>query len=210
MNKQPNPLQLLAALLIDYFRWTQLTPMILMWAILLGMLFFLFFATHEEATVSAGAALLEWITTLPWIGPKFVAWMETRVEDGVVDLSPGPIDFKSAVLWTWGIISLVFMALSWVAGLFLGPFKPWTLKRKLGFAGLASLFFVFALLGLYALDIDSWNDGLGKVILSSSGMALVIFIVSAWCLSISHALGLLSDYVADAEFVQKDKPEGLL
>jgi len=196
MNNQPKPLQMLAALVIDFFRWSQLTPMILMWAMVLGMIFMLIFVSHEEATWSMIGALAEWIASLPWIGPKFVAFLESQAEDGVISPDLGGIDFKSAVLRIWGIISLVLMLIGWVAGLIFGPFKPWTLKRKLGAAALACALVVGVMMVLYFLDAETWNDGPLKVALSASGMAFVMFLINAWCLSISHALGWLSQTVA--------------
>lgn len=197
MEKEANPIQLLLSLAIDYLRWTQITPMILMWAMVLGMIFILFFVSHEDAAWSMVGALTKWIASLPWIGPKFVAFMELQAEDGVISPDIGAIDFKSAVLWVWGGISLIFMATAWVAGLFLGPFKPWTLKRKLGTAALACTIVVAIMMVLYFLDPETWNDGPLRVAFSASGMAFVMFIVNAWCLSVSHALGLVSAYVAD-------------
>lgn len=195
MQNQPKPTQLLASVAIDYFRWTQLTPMILMWAMVIGMLFILIFVSHEDATWSLIGATADWIASLPWVGPKFVAFMESQAEDGVISPDVGAFDFKSAVLQIWGGISLVFMAVGWLAGLAFGPFEPWTLKRKLGAAALACFLMVAVMMLLYFLDPELWNDGPLMVALTASGMALVMFIVNTWCLSISHALGLLSRHV---------------
>ena len=78
MKKEAKPIQLLLSLVIDYLRWTQFTPMILMWAIVLGMLFILFFVSHEHAVWSTVGGLTEWIASLPWNGPRFLAFMESR------------------------------------------------------------------------------------------------------------------------------------
>ena len=69
-------------------------------------------------------ALTESIASLPWIGPKFLAFMESQAEDGTISPDLGAIDYKSAVLWVWSGISLMFMAIGWVVGLLFGPFKP--------------------------------------------------------------------------------------
>ena len=145
-------------------------------------------------------ALGEWLSSLPWVGPKFVAFMESQAEDGVISPDLGGISFKSAVLWIWGVISVIFMLIGWVAGLFIGPFKPWSLKRKLGVAALACVLFVVLMMVLYFLDRETWNDGPLKVVLSASGMAVILFLVNAWCFSISHALGLLSEYIVETDF----------
>jgi hypothetical protein len=209
MNKKPNPLQMIAALLIDFFRWSQLTPMILMWAFMLGMLFALFFVNNQEATFTMVQRVTEWVASLPVIGPRFVSWAESHSRDGVLDFNPGAIDFKSAVLKAWGIISLIFMALGWLAGRVFGPFNPWTLKRKLGVAVLSSLFVVAVFMGLYFLDRETWNDPLSSVLLSASGMALVLLVVSTWCLSVSHLLGWLSGAVAETDFSKTESGGGV-
>ena len=74
---------------------------------------------------------------MTWFGPKFLALMESQTKDGVISPDLGAIDYKSAVLGIWAGIALVFMAIGWVAGRFFGPFKPWSLKRKLGTTALA-------------------------------------------------------------------------
>jgi hypothetical protein len=168
------------------------------------MLFILFFVSHEEATWAMAGDLAEWIASLPWIGPRFLAFMESQAKDGVISPDLGAIDYKSAVLWVWGGISLIFMAVGWLAGLLFGPFKPWTLKRKLATAALACVLVVAAMMALYFLDPETWNDGPFMVAFSASGMALVMFIVNAWCLSVTHALGLVSTYVLKANTVQQD------
>ena len=209
MTKEINPIQLLLSLLIDYLRWTQFTPMILMWAMVLGMLFVLFFVSHENATWSMLGAVTEWIASLPWIGPRFLALMQAQAEDGVVSPDLGAIDYKSLVLWVWSGISLVFMVLAWVAGLFFGPFKRWTLRRKLGAAALACTSVVAIMMVLYFTNPQSWNAGPVRVALSASGMALVMFLINAWCLSVSHALGLMSAFVAQANFGRPDTADGI-
>ena len=209
MKEEVKPMQLLLSLAIDYIRWTQFTPMILMWAMVLGMLFILFFVSHEDAAWSMVGAVAEWTASLPWIGPKFLVLMESQAEDGVISPDLGAIDYKSAVLWAWGGISLMFMAVAWIAGRFFGPFKPWTLKRKLGWAALACTMVVAVMMVLYFLDPETWNDGPYMVAFSASGMALVMFIVNAWCLSVSHALGVVSRYVAETNLGQQHTGSGV-
>jgi hypothetical protein len=209
MEKGSKLLQLLLSLVIDYLRWTQITPIILMWAMVIGMLFALLFVSHEEAVWSVVGALTRWIASLPWIGPEFTAFMESQAEDGVIKPDLGAIDYKSVILRVWGGFALMFMVIAWVASLFLGPFEPWTLKRKLVTAALACTIVVAIMMVLYFLDPGTWNDGPLMVALSASGMALVMFIVNAWCLSVSHALGLVSTYVAEADLGQHDASGGV-
>jgi hypothetical protein len=59
------------------------------------------------------------------------------------------------------------------------------------------------------LDRESWNDSLSHVLLSSSGLALVLLVVSAWFLTVSHVLGWLSATLAGADLRQPDTGGGL-
>lgn len=200
MRTQPNFLQIMGTLVIDYFRWSQLAPMILMWAAMLGMLFALLFISNQEATFTLVERMAQWVSNLPWIGPRFVEWIEAQSQDGAVDVNLGAIDFKAVVLRTWALVSAIFMAFAWLASRLLGPFKPWTLKRKLASAAMACLLIVVVFMILYFLDHEAWNDSPFQAMLSGTHMALVMFVVSAWCLSVSHALGWLSSAVATADF----------
>ena len=109
----------------------------------------------------------------------------------------------------WAVVSAVFMAFAWLAGRLFGPFEPWTLKRKLAWTALACLLTVVAFMALYFLDRETWNDSPLQVLLSSSGMALVLLVVSAWCLTVSHVLGWFSATLAGADLRQPDTGGGL-
>jgi uncharacterized membrane protein YdcZ (DUF606 family) len=199
---RPTPARLLAALALDFFRWSQLTPMILMWAMMLGLLFILFFIGNEDAVWTALERTSTWLSTLPVIGPGFVDWLAAQAgEDGTIHISPGGTDFRSAVLTAWGLISAVFMFLGWIAGVVFGPFTPWTLKRKLGAAALACVLVLAAFVALYVSDSEMWNGSPSQAVFSLSGMAIVLFVVSAWCVTASHALGWLSGAVANGMIV---------
>jgi len=141
----------------------------------------------------------EMIASFPVIGPRFMAWLEAQAQDGTIHFQAGNLDLRTAVLTAWGVISAVFMILAWIVGHLFGPFKPWALGRKLGLAALACLLVVIAFVALYFLDKETWNDPFSKVLLSSSAMSLILFIVSAWCLAVSHLLGWLSGVVAEAD-----------
>ena len=203
MKPEPHPLQLLGALLIDYLRWSQLTPMILMWFGILGMLFLLFFVNNQEATWSAANSTAEWVASLPLVGPWFVEWMDARAQNGSLD----SIDLKSAALSAWAALSLVLMLIGWIADLFFGPFKPWTLKRKIGVSVAASLLVAVAFVGLFYATPELTQDPFGKVLATGIGLAAAAFIVSSWCLSVAHLLGRVSQMVAEAD-IGKMKSSG--
>jgi len=119
MTDGPNLLKLTATLAIDYLRWTQLAPLITIWAFGLAMLAAMLFITFEEQSWDALGSLLEWI------------------------------------------------------------------------AGL-----------------EPFNGPAGNWMLTFGGLALVLFLVNAWCLSIAHALGLARRAVDESSFGagQSSKP----
>lgn len=191
MKKNPHPAQLFGSLLIDYFRWSQLAPMITMWFFALLMVFLLFFINHQDETLDGIWAMAEWVAKLPVIGPPFYNWIVGHeTSDGVLHF--GGNDFKSTAMKAWAILSLLLMVLGWLASILFGPFQPWTLKRKLGITGLACGVLMVSFLGVYLLNPEMYNGSMIRWVMTFAGIAVFLFLVSAWCLSIAHALGLLS------------------
>lgn len=191
MKDKTHPLQLVISLVIDYIRWSQLAPMITVWFFAVLMIFLLYFVDHQDQTVDGMAAVLGWVAELPVVGPSFTEWAENRAtEDGALHF--GGDDFKVAAVKIWVALSLILMVLGWLASLLFGPFQPLTLKRKLAFAGLGSLALVAGFFGVYFLSPGLFNGTAAQWTLNFTGIALLVFLVSAWCLTIAHALGLLS------------------
>lgn len=191
MRNKPHPLQFFGSMVIDYFRWSQLAPMITLWFFAALMVFMLYFVNHQDETVGAVAAVVEWVAELPVIGPSFTEWMaNSATDDGVLHF--GGDDFKAGAMKIWLLLSLVMMVIGWLASLLFGPFQPLTLKRKLGFAGLGSLALIAGFTGVYFLNPESFNATPAKLIMNFVGIALLLFLVSVWCLSIAHVLGLFS------------------
>ena len=166
-----------------------------------GHALILFFIGNEEAVWAFVERTTTWVSTLPVIGPRFVDWLAAQAgEAGTISISGGQTDFSSPILTTWGVISGVFMGLAWISGRIFGPFEPWTLKRKLGVAALACVLILAAFVALYLADPDMWNASAAQVTFTLSGMAFLLFVVSTWCITVSHGLGVLSDVVANAEW----------
>lgn len=196
MREGPEIFRNLLSLGIDYLRWTQLAPLILMWAMVLGLLLALAFVGHQEAAWSLADRLARWLASLPWVGSRFTAWLEAQAQDGTVSAHIGMEDLESVVLKAWAALSLGFMVLGWLTGWLLGPFRPWSLKRKMLLALLACLAVFALIMALYFSDRGNWNDPVGKVLFSVGGMSLVLLLATTWFLSLSHALGNLSGLVA--------------
>lgn len=203
MRNKTHPLQILGSLVIDYFRWSQLAPMITMWLFAALMMFMMFFVNHQEETVDGIAGVANWVTELPVVGPPFVEWLKSNeVEDGVLHF--GGDDFKVAAMKIWALGSLLLMVLGWLANLLFGPFQPATLKRKLAYAGLGSLALMAGFVAVYFLSPGLFNGTTLPWMLNFAAIALLVFLVSVWCLSIAHVLGLLSRSLAGSGSAKPD------
>jgi len=195
MRNKPHPLQLAASLVIDYFRWSQLAPMITMWLFAMLMIFMLFFVNHQDETVDGVVGMVNWVAELPVVGPPLVEWMKSNEgEDGVLHF--GGNDFKVTAMKVWVVLSLILMVLGWLTNLVFGPFQPLTLKRKLGFAGLGSLALLTGFFGVRFLSPELFNGPASPWILNFVAIAVLVFLVSVWCLSVAHVLGLVSRSLA--------------
>lgn len=201
MKNKPHPLQFFGSMLIDYFRWSQLAPMITMWFFAVLMVFMLYFVNNQDETVDGAWAAISWVAELPVIGPSFTEWLENRAtDDGALHF--GGDDFKAGAMKVWLLLSLVMMVIGWLASLLFGPFKPLTLKRKLGYAGLGSLALVAGFAGVYFLNSESFNATTGSLVLNFVGIPLLLFLVSCWCLSIAHVLGIISRSLTASQISQ--------
>lgn len=201
-----NPIKSIVTLVIDYFRWTQLAPMVTVWGFGLLMLMALFFVNYQEESFDIVFAVYEWIAGLPLLGAPFAAWMESLAnnDEGV---SPGGFDIKAATLKVWGYLSLALMLIALLVNWIFGPFKPWTLKRKLGVAALCCVVLLAGLFTIYFARPDEFNGPLSGWILNFGGIAVLLFIVSAWCLSIAHLLGLIRKAIDESSLGTRNPPQ---
>jgi len=198
MKNETHPLQIIGSLLIDYFRWSQLVPMITVWFFALFMVFMLFFVNHQDESLDGLGAVAGWVAELPVVGPTFVKWAEEKAaDDGALHF--GGDDFKVGAMKVWAILSLVLMGVGWLVSMLFGPFQPWSLKRKLAAASAASALLMVALSGVYFLSPEMFNGSLSAWLLNFAGISVFVFLVSAWCLTIAHMLGLFSHLLSGAQ-----------
>jgi len=191
MKNETHPLQIVGSLVIDYFRWSQLAPMITVWFFALFMVLMLLITNHQDETLDGLEAVAEWLVELPVVGPALLRWAEDNAtDDGKLHF--GGNDFKAAAMKAWVILSLAFMIIGWIVSIVFGPFQPWTLKRKLMVAGLGSTVLMAGFVAIYYLGVEMFNGPQYVWMLNFAGLSLIVFLVSGWCLSIAHALGLLS------------------
>ena len=189
MRSNNHILKPLLSLGLNYMRWTQLTPMLMMWGAALAMLLALTFVNFQEQTFSVLEAIMHWLTQLPIVGGRITQLLAD--EGSEIHMSTS--DFKSFVLRTWSISSLAFMLASMSLAALFGPFRPWTLKRKLLFIFLGILVLLAGFVFNYFAGSENFNGDASAWIFNFSMIALLVFSVSAYCLSISHFLRFLDD-----------------
>lgn len=201
-----NPLKLGATLAIDYLRWAGLSPLVTIWAFGIAMLAAMFFINFEEQSWDAFDSLFQWIAGLPMIGDRFVSWMESLAgEDGSISL--GGNELKAAALKAWSLLSLAFMLIALGVNWAFGPFKPWSLKRKLGIAALCCLALLAGYVAVYSARPEPFNGPAGQWMLIFSGIALVLLIASAGCLAFAHVLGLARRALDESSRGTEPRPE---
>ena len=203
-----NPIKFVISLVIDYFRWTQLAPMVTVWGFGLLMLVALFFVNYQEESFDAVFAAYEWIAGLPLLGEPFAAWMHSLADDNGT-ASPGGFDIKAATFKVWGYLSLAMMLIALTANWIFGPIKPWTLKRKLGVAALCCAVLLAGFMAMYFAQprLDQEEIPIKSWLFSFGGVSLLLFIVSTWCLSIAHLLGLLRKSIDESSLGTGNPPK---
>lgn len=190
MNSEvANLLKLIAMLAIDYLRWMQLTPLVTIWALGFGMFAGILFFNNQEESLTALATLSQWIAGLPLVGERLDAWLYSSAAENGLN-SPASGGLKAAALTAWSALSLVFMLIALAVNWWFGPFKPLSLKRKLAIMAMCCVATLAGFIVLYLADPDKFNAPLGNWLLTFSGITLFLLLVSAWCLSIAHVLGL--------------------
>lgn len=188
---RPKLFKLAASLVVDYFRWTQLTPMITLWLFAGFMLAAMFFINNEELTFNTIEGIAEWVSELPWIGEIYTARLEEMSdEDGRFSL--GGAEFEALAVKIWSALSLIFMALAQIGGWLFGSSEPWRLHRKLTAAAIACILLLAGFIAVYFADSELFNGSIWQWMLMFTAVTMLVFIVNAWCLSVAHLLGFLS------------------
>ena len=210
-----------------YLRWTQLVPMLVVWAFVWIMVLALLLVNFQDQAFTAverAAYVYE-----DWFGgnaedllgppPDQAAGPAAGgpADDGAADLPAGDAEAAgdgalhfddediSSWLWRyWALLSLAGWILGGLRSLVFGPREPWRLGAKLKVAaGVAAL----ASAGMFAAWLwgsETFNGGpLGWVALFL-GVPLLAWLVSAWSLSVAHLL----DHLADAAGRALDQAPG--
>ena len=180
-------LNIAISLVIGYFRWTQLFPMIAAWVISTGLLLVIVM-DNQEATGQVMEPAEQKIEVPPILQQAVGSIFEYVFSEEEADKHPFDA-FRSVVFKIWGIISLAFMLLAWLLGLLFGPFKPWTLKKKLTVTLMACLVLESGYFWCFFAFPDEFNGSTSTTILNFLFWGAAVFLVSTWSLTISHLLG---------------------
>ena len=182
-------LKLLLSISIGYIRWTQLTPMLLMWGFGLLMLLALTFVNFQEQTIPALEFILEWLLQLPLVGERITPLLS---DDSTATHMPGS-DIKSFMISVWAALSLALMLAGFILSTLFGPFQPWSLKRKILFACAGVVMLFAGMVGNYFAAPQNFNGEASSWMINFSLISLLVFGVSTYCLSVSHFLAYLND-----------------
>ena len=181
-------LRALRRLAIDYFRWTQLIPMLAVWGFLLACLLVAAFASFE----TQGTAALELVITVIAVFAQMLPEsLVPRTQDGTIRLSGN--DLLDVLAWAWFIVAFLAMALGALIGPRLKPQFLETFGGRLKTAAIGAAIVCGTFFALYALAPEKFNGTLTSVLPLFIGGPLIALIVSAWSLTVSAALGLLDE-----------------
>ncbi len=192
--------RVLAGLAIDYFRWTQLIPMITAWTFLLlmvGAMLLVSFQQQSFSLIERGASTYERVfgpiepgpSATPG-GPAPAEQTESGAsEDGVIRFSDE--DFMPWVLRAWGIAALAGWLLGMLFAAVFGPREPMRLRSKLLLPGIPAAVCVVLFGVAYFFGSEEFHGSPVGWVLMFTGFPLGVWLVSACCLSVAHALDIL-------------------
>jgi hypothetical protein len=177
-------------LVIDYFRWTQLIPMLACWGLLLAVLFFITVTSLESEGVEAFETVVAVIFGLVALLPDAIL---PRGPDGSIEMSGS--DFIDLAAWAWFVLSIIAMLVNWIAGDRLRPEFLKTLPGRLRTAAIAAAIVCLSLIVIRLLVPQNFNGPFVSWLPTFIGMPLIVWIVSAYSLCVSAILSLIDDLV---------------
>ena len=180
-NQFPN---LLFSLVLNYIRWTQLIPMLMVWGAGVAMLLALTLVNFQDQTLSVFEWLIQRLSQLPFVGDRITQALSNQEGETHITTS----DFKSFMLYSWSIISLVFMLASMAISALFGPFKPWSLKKKFGLLGIGvGLLLAGIIFNFFAVP-ENFNGAVSGWVINFTAIGLLVSLVSVYSLTVSHLL----------------------
>lgn len=186
-SKNGETIRLLVTAGLVYVRWTQIVPMIGAWIILLVGLLALSVVSFQEQAF----ALLEFLLG-GWVrlgGP--LTGTQGAPGEPVIHLSGD--DLRRAAIWTWFGVSLLGSVADWLLrGRVRIPFLA-TLARRICTAAAAAAIVALGFIASYLWGSVPYNGSPWGWWLMFLGAPTLVWIISAYSLSVSWALGRVID-----------------
>lgn len=179
---------------LGYLRWSQMVPMLTAWAFaVIAMLGALLVGFEEE-----GVGLLIWLNEVAGRVPGLREWVSSGLQESGAVTESGGIRLTDemivpVVVRSWAILAGVLFAAEWLWRTLTRrePAPHWRLRRKLLLALVACLCAVgLAVFGFAAAGAGSAFSG-GDAVLAAGIACLVLFIVTAYSLTLSHGIAKL-------------------
>jgi hypothetical protein len=175
-------------LAIDYFRWTQLIPMLACWGFLLAFCFAIMLTSFESQGVAAFEMIAAVIFGAMAILPDALV---QRGPDGSIGLSGDELIDIAA--WLWFLLSIIAMLINWAVGERLRPRFLRTLSGRLKTAGVAAAFVGVTLIAVRVFVPENFNGSFVSWLPPLVGVPVIVWIVSAYSLCMSAMLSLLDE-----------------
>jgi len=189
MKLDKNIVKGILSLGIDYIRWTQLTPMIMIWGVVLLLFSAMFIVNFQNQTMSTMETLLNGFFQLPVIGES----AKKYITSGNGNHHFSTAEIKSWILSAWSLASLFFMFINILSSSIRKPSKPWTLKQKIKIVFLAALLLFTGFILNYYANPKNFKGEAGGWIFNFSLISLIVFMISSYSLIISHFLNYIKD-----------------
>ena len=179
-------LRAIISLAIDYFRWTQLVPMLACWALLIACLVAFVLTSFESQGLAALEAVLAIVAAVASVLPESFT---PRAADGSIELSGD--ELIDMAMWSWFFVSMIAVVINWIVGERLRPRFLTTLRGRIGTAGFAASFVSIAMIAVRLLAPGNFNGSFVSWLPFLLGAPVIVWFVSIYSLSVSAALGLL-------------------
>lgn len=188
-------LRYLVSIGLDYIRWSQMVPMILAWAFILLALTAMTFINFQETSVS----ILAWLSGIwekyEWLPSIDLSAYEQA--DGSIRITDELL--QPAILKAWGVISLVLLVIDLLRTSFSGQREHKTLSRKLLIAAIGCAILSVGFLLNYWLSSESYDDGTTGWVTLFIGAPALVWLISAYSLSIGHLLNNINGRLIDRD-----------
>jgi len=206
-SSRGNLIALALGAVIDYFRWTQLVPMIAAWTFLLigvGALLLVSFQEQSFALMERGIGVYENvfgpIESAEGMEPaasdtdQGAATTQGNASNGAVTFSDE--DFMPVVLRAWAWVALAGYVLGLIRTALFGQWQPWSLGRKLVLAAIAAAAASALMFSAYLFGSEPFNGGLAGWFFLFTGAPLLVWLVSLYSLGVGHLLGQVKGAVS--------------